>query len=186
MPMLLCSCLRISLKDIKVSSIFISQLSEAGKRMVQFCFDFDDMQPSHKICSDNYFRNDYDYLISLLEALFMVISQLVRWLLCFVEVATHTLRSFLERFVVEIKRVSDEKPANQTIQKNFTYWSFKTDNFSIFNLSHRVFVDILMDCCLKGTLSHDIMDQVLGDESMHMWIARPGLTDCRPLLTIFC
>ncbi|KII69349.1 E3 ubiquitin-protein ligase ubr11 [Thelohanellus kitauei] len=176
MKTLLCSCLRFSLKDITLSAKFKSQLTEAGKRLVQFCVDFDDMQPSQKIRDGKICKSDCDYLISLYEALLFVCSQLVKWLIFSKEITEETLRLFLVHFVMDIKRISEQTPDGQTTQKIATYCNSETDQVSLFNLSHRVFIHLLMDCYVKGTLSDEIKDKVFCDQDMLMWIGRPSIT----------
>ncbi|KII62367.1 hypothetical protein RF11_06086 [Thelohanellus kitauei] len=148
---LLCSCLRVSLKDIKVSSKFRSRLIEAGKRLVQFCFDFDDMQPSPKIGINRNTQKGLDCLVTLYESIVLVCSELVKWLIFYDEIAVKTLESFLERFVMDIEHISEENSGQQITLKLFTYSSVEVESISIFNLSHRIFIDIFMDCYVKGT-----------------------------------
>ncbi|KII63192.1 hypothetical protein RF11_07873 [Thelohanellus kitauei] len=171
---LLCSCLRVSLKEIEVSSKFRSEVSAAGNRLGQFCFEFDEIQPiqtysDEKIC--------YCSRLTLLYvALFKVISMLIKWLISYDETALATLEWFLERFYLDIKRISDEDIRDSIDVRLVTYRNIDTEKFSIFNLPHRVFVDIFMDCLLKDTLTTKIRDQVFGDDKMLMWIGRPAIT----------
>ncbi|KII63745.1 E3 ubiquitin-protein ligase UBR2 [Thelohanellus kitauei] len=172
---LLCSCLQVSLKEIDVSSKFKSELSEAGNKLVEFCFDFDDIQPIHIKRAEKIFKYESDYLILLYRALFRVFSKVIKWLIRYDEMAIKTLESFLERFSIDIQQIS-EATSRYIIDIKVMCCNIQTEKFSIFNLSHRVFVDIFMDCCVKGTLPYKIKDQVLDDEKMLMWIGLPAIT----------
>ncbi|KII62947.1 E3 ubiquitin-protein ligase ubr-1 [Thelohanellus kitauei] len=172
----LVECLRVSLNDCEWSPQFRSQLSEAGKRLVQFCFDFDDIQPLRIVIGSKIDKASFQYLLSLVGAIYEVLCRMVMWLVYYDKAAVATLESFLERFTMVLKRISEENPTVPIRQKIIAYCNVETDRFSIFNLSHRVFVDIFMDCCLKGTLPCEIRDKVFGDETMLMWISRPAVT----------
>ncbi|KII71507.1 hypothetical protein RF11_04053 [Thelohanellus kitauei] len=87
----LCSCLRVSLNDVIVSSNLRSRLCGAGRRMGKFCFDFDNMQPIHKITDEEICKECPKYLKSLFGAIFLVLSQLVKWIIGFEEIAVKTL-----------------------------------------------------------------------------------------------
>ncbi|KII72153.1 E3 ubiquitin-protein ligase UBR1 [Thelohanellus kitauei] len=172
----LTECLRVSLKEYEWSAKFRSQLSEAGKRLVQFCSDFDNIQPLQIVRGPRIDQAWYQYLLSLVGAIHEVLCRLVKWLVFYDDVATVTLKAFLERFAQDIKRILNDKPHVPIHQKIVMHCNVETDRFSIFNLSNRVFSDILMDCCLKGTMPSEIKDKVLGDEVMLMWISRPAVT----------
>ncbi|KII60793.1 hypothetical protein RF11_03001 [Thelohanellus kitauei] len=173
---LLNGLLQISLNDIEVYSKFRMRLLEAGKRLIQFCLDFDNMQPSRKINSKKTERKDYDCLISLYASLVKIFSGMVKWLVYFDVVGRKILELFLKRFQEDIKRISEENSVDNLTSTIIKFCNAETENFSIFNLSHRVFIDLLMGCCVKGTLSGDIKEKIFGDENMLMWISRPAIT----------
>ncbi|KII67215.1 hypothetical protein RF11_03426 [Thelohanellus kitauei] len=173
---LLCSCLQISLKNIQASALFISKCTEAGKYLVQFCADFDDMQPCKKMSIEVSNLEDSDFLFIFYGRFILILSQLVKWIVLFDECAATTLKTFLEKFACNIKNTSDGIPCEFIYQKMVTSCNVETDKFSLFNLSHRVFLDILMGCCVKGTLSTELTALVFDDDKMLMWVSRPAIT----------
>ncbi|KII62744.1 E3 ubiquitin-protein ligase UBR1 [Thelohanellus kitauei] len=168
--------LHVSLKDGEWSPKFKSELLLGGKRFVQFLFDFDDMQPLKKASDDVETDVRYDYLILLILNMHGLFTRFVKWLIFFDEVAAEILRTFLEQFLGEIKQISDDNPDVSIIEKLVTFTNVENDTFSILNFSHRVFIDILMHCCVNNILPQDISEQALGDEKMLLWIARPSIT----------
>ncbi|KII67081.1 E3 ubiquitin-protein ligase ubr-1 [Thelohanellus kitauei] len=172
----LCSCLRYSFEVIDVSSKFRSRIYELGKRLVQFCFEFDDIQPIQKAEYEKIFQDEMIYLISLNESLFKVCFHIDKLLIKNEEIAFKTLELFLERFDLDIKRMTNENHIVDITHKIITFCHLDTDKYSMFNISHRVFIDIFMNLCEIGALSCQIRDRVLGDVNMLMWICRPAIT----------
>ncbi|KII66614.1 hypothetical protein RF11_04262 [Thelohanellus kitauei] len=134
------------------------------------------MQPSQRTSDVKICKDDFDCLISLYGTLSKVFPHLVKWLLFYDDIAAQTLRLFLKGFTRDVERISHTNNGDRITQKIITYGNFRTSKISLFNLSHRVFMDILMGCCVKGTIPRRIRDQVLGDENMLMWIGRPTIT----------
>ncbi|KII61020.1 E3 ubiquitin-protein ligase UBR1 [Thelohanellus kitauei] len=89
---LLDSSLQFSIKGIELSPKFKSELLEAGKIKIQFCFD--DMQPLQKLWGEIIDKDAVGYMVWLLDELFVVYSLLVKWLICLDEIAVETLESF--------------------------------------------------------------------------------------------
>ncbi|KII65255.1 E3 ubiquitin-protein ligase UBR1 [Thelohanellus kitauei] len=172
----LLECFKFSLERVEWSSKFRSQISEAGRKIVEFCFDFDDIHPMSMVYQDEQDAKSCEYLNLLIKALYGVVCAAMKWIIFFDEVTIETLKLFVQRFVVDIKRISDDDPCIPIKQKIVTYCNIMKDKFSILNLSHRAFADILMHCCVNGILPHEIRDEVLGDETMLMWIGRPMIT----------
>ncbi|KII68620.1 E3 ubiquitin-protein ligase UBR1 [Thelohanellus kitauei] len=183
---ILLECLKFSLEGFTWSSKFRSEILEAGKKLVQFCFDFDDVWPLPIVCQDERDANSFKYLNLLVEGLFGVVCAVVKWIVFFDEVAIETLKLFLERFVVDIKRISEDNPSIPIKQKIFGYCKIQREKFSILNLSHRVFADILMHCCVNSLFTLENKDQVLCDEVMLMWIGRPMIMSISYITSYVC
>ncbi|KII64785.1 hypothetical protein RF11_03390 [Thelohanellus kitauei] len=173
---LLHSCLRVSLKEKEISSKFRSRVTESSKLFVQFCTNIDNILPNQRNTNMKICKGGYEQLVSLYEVLLQVICSLVKFLIVYKESALLVLRSFLERFVSNIKYLLDETPKNELTQKIALYTDDENLKISFINISHRVFVDIFLDYFAKRALPQDIIDQVLLDENMLMWIARPAIS----------
>ncbi|KII60654.1 hypothetical protein RF11_10518 [Thelohanellus kitauei] len=168
-------CLRASFNEIGSFAKFKSQVADAGRRLVQVCFEFDDMQPMNWLFK-KYNEEMYQFMYLLYDDIFIVIPEIVTLLISYNDIATEILELFLKRFAEDIDRISEDSKDVPVVQKIIKYCNIYKDSFSIFNISHRVFIDIFMDCCVKDTLSQSINDKVFGDVKMLMWIARPAVT----------
>ncbi|KII63862.1 hypothetical protein RF11_02486 [Thelohanellus kitauei] len=134
------------------------------------------MQPFQKISDDKINLEDYIFLISLYDSILLVCSQIVKLLTNYTEISIKTLYVFLERFRMDVQRIFGVENTEELTKKIVHFCNVETDKFSLMNLSHRVFVDILMDCCVKGTLTPKIRDHVFGDVSLLIWISGPTIT----------
>ncbi|KII70699.1 hypothetical protein RF11_09033 [Thelohanellus kitauei] len=134
------------------------------------------MQPIQKITDEEICKECPKYLKSLFGAIFLVLSKLVKWIIGFEEIAVKTFDYFLQQFALDIQHLSEENPGASISQQIVNYCSIETENFSIFNISHRAFVDVFMGCCVEGTIPRNIKDHVLCDEKILMRICRPAIT----------
>ncbi|KII65634.1 E3 ubiquitin-protein ligase UBR1 [Thelohanellus kitauei] len=172
---LLYTCLHVSVQTTELFAHCRSQVSDACKRFVQFCFEFDDMQPM-KIFFNKCDKEANDFMLYLFVSLFMFFDEFMNLSLNYDGISIEILESFLEPFSRDIERISGDHKGVSVVQKIINFCNIYTETFSILNLSHRVFVDVLVDCCVKGTLTQSIADKVFGNEEMLMWIARPAVT----------
>ncbi|KII66687.1 hypothetical protein RF11_12716 [Thelohanellus kitauei] len=181
---LLYFCLRVSVKNSRFYAKFKSQILDACRRFVQYCFEWSDIQPIQKGCT-NLDEDAYKYLFDSFQNLFRIFTEFVKLFIGCDEVATEAIEWFLERFAIDIARISGEDPNVPVFRKIINYCNVDKDKFLIFNISHRVLIDIFMDSCARGTLTKNIKERVLGDSTMLMWIARPAVTAISYISTTF-
>ncbi|KII72155.1 E3 ubiquitin-protein ligase UBR1 [Thelohanellus kitauei] len=181
---ILYSCLHLSVQSAELFANCRSQVSDSGKRLVQFCFEFDDMQPM-KIYLKTCNKETNDFMLYLFGDLFMFFAEFVNLLSTYDVISTEILESFLELFLIDIQQNLVDETGVTVVQNIINYCNIYQDTFSLLNISRRVFVDIFMECCVKGTLTQNIKDMVFGNEEMLMWIARPAVTAISYVSSLF-
>ncbi|KII64783.1 hypothetical protein RF11_03388 [Thelohanellus kitauei] len=173
---LLSSCVQVSLKEIEKSSNFRWRLMETTKSFLIFCVDFDKLIPISHTINVKIYKKDIYKIVSIYECLFLCCSQMVKFIIDNKEVSLKLVHKYLEIFDTQIKTHLNDKVDIKSPTKICTQIMHETVNTSFFQISNRVFVEILMYLCVKYTLPQDIGDELFGDEKILMWIGLPGLT----------
>ncbi|KII64928.1 E3 ubiquitin-protein ligase UBR1 [Thelohanellus kitauei] len=163
-------------KSIESSGQVKSELQKTAMRLIQLCDDFDDMEPH--LMKDTYQEggiSPYDVCTvhSMLADIFV---PFVIMILKFDDISNMILSEFVRVFKQDLERQVANLSAQKAVEKLLTSSDIQKKPSSIFNLSTRLFFDILTECVVRSKLNDELKKAIFGDQMLLMWISRPAIT----------
>ncbi|KII63923.1 hypothetical protein RF11_11422 [Thelohanellus kitauei] len=172
----ICQVLEFPVKNVEPSLEFKSELKKAASRLVQFCADFDDMEPL-KIKDTHQVNEIRPYEVgALVLQLHTIFVPYVILLLNYDDIAQKIIREFIEMFKKDMEKFIANLSNQQAIERLLTLPNIERKQVSIFNLSQRLFFDILTECVVKHKLSDELKQKIFGDNVLLMWISQAAVT----------
>ncbi|KII71475.1 E3 ubiquitin-protein ligase UBR1 [Thelohanellus kitauei] len=168
----------ISLRENRIDDTpeIKSELQRTATRLVQFCIDFDDMEPLTQ--ADIYRENEIPYhkTYNVIRLLHNILASYVNLFLSFDEMGNMIISQFVKIFKIDMQRITANLSPQKAIEKLVTLSDFEKKPFSIFNMSQRLFFDILTECVVKRNLSDELKNTILQDQAFLIFVSQAAMT----------
>ncbi|KII74506.1 E3 ubiquitin-protein ligase UBR1 [Thelohanellus kitauei] len=148
------------------------ELQKTSIRLVQFCADFDDMESITLIDTsqeDGISPKDVHAVIGPLN---YILIPYIMIILKFDDVANKILRELVRVFKKDMKRIIANLSTQRAIETLITHPNIGNKPFSIYNLSQRLFCNILARCLASHKLSEELKRTIFDDQVLLMWISQ--------------
>ncbi|KII63918.1 E3 ubiquitin-protein ligase UBR1 [Thelohanellus kitauei] len=171
----LCEIIFFPVKSVEFTSELKSQLQKATVALLQFCADFDDIQPltMKEIPRENALIPDQMCVVFEFHTIFMSFVALI---FNYDGIANMIIREFVKVFKKDMEAFTANLSNQQVIERLLTLPDIENKPFSIFNLSKRLFFDILTKCVVKRTLSDELRETIFKDRVLLMWASQAAIT----------
>ncbi|KII65162.1 hypothetical protein RF11_07235 [Thelohanellus kitauei] len=152
-----------------------SELQKTTIRLIQFLFDFDDMEPL-TLNEINHYGIGPNKVLLLIKHLHNIFVPYVFMILKFDDVGNKIIREFVEAFRKEMEKITQKLSRQEAIERLLTHANIEKKPFSILNLSQRLFWDILTECVVRRKLSEELKKTIFEDEALLLWISQAAIT----------
>ncbi|KII61993.1 E3 ubiquitin-protein ligase UBR1 [Thelohanellus kitauei] len=162
--------------SIKESGQINTELKKMALRFMHLLADFEDMEPI-KLRQTNHEDETIPEEACILTChLHHIIKSYVTMILKSDNVTHFLLREFVTLFKNQMERITGKLSTQKAIEKIIILPDVENKPFSIFNLSQRVFFDILTECVVKRKLSDEFAKTIFEDEVLLMEISQAAIT----------
>ncbi|KII69694.1 hypothetical protein RF11_07291 [Thelohanellus kitauei] len=150
-------------------------LFNTDSRLVRLCMAIEDMEPFMKGYCHPEEEAAADKVNDFFAHLHNILMPFTSWCTNYNEVANHVLKMFVGIFEILIERWTLDLSPVEAIEKLLTIHNIETTKFSIFNLTQRMFIDILMRSVMNKSLSPALKTRIFRDKGMLICVTRAAI-----------
>ncbi|KII66866.1 hypothetical protein RF11_04168 [Thelohanellus kitauei] len=154
----------------------IGELRNVGTRLVEFCLAFDDMEQ---------IRNGYENLgrsidsesvsFFILELHNLMVAYVI-WIVTYGQIHNKVLELFLHVFQNHLKKSTANLSPSVAFERLVMRQDVENKQFSMFNLSKRVFFDLLTHSLVNNCLSPELKQSLFHDQMLLISISKSAIT----------